>query len=157
MIKSRPFITPLIVACVVATLTITGCSSTTQSFDVTVRNNTTYPIMLWLTKNGPPDEDRWVSPETLANSDRPRSPLPGAVVHPGQTLATDTVSGKFPASTSAILRLYANVTHLTDLLDFPAPAPGRRRDVVLQPGANNFIVSDDPEPLSIKPVKSFDK
>jgi hypothetical protein len=157
MIKSRSLIALLIVACVFATLTATGCSSTTRSFDVTVRNDTSYPVMLWLTKNGPPEEDRWVSPETLASSDRPRSPLPGAVVQPGQKLATDTITGKFPSGTSAILRLYAHATHLTELPDIPAPAPGRRRDIVLQPGDNKFIVSDNPEPLSVKSVKSFDK
>jgi hypothetical protein len=153
MIKRRFPIMPAFLACLFAF----GCSSDMKSFDVTVKNNTAYPIMLWLTKNGPPEEDGWVSPETLASSDRPRRPLPGVVIDPGMRLGTGSVSGKFAAGTNAILRLYAHATRLADLLDYPAPAPGRRRDVVLQPGTNNFIISDDPEPLSIKPVQSFEQ
>ena len=52
---------------VFATLLLTGCART-EKFDVSVRNDTSSPLTLALTKDGPPFEHVWAGPEDLAEA-----------------------------------------------------------------------------------------
>src|SRR5438477_12897267 len=94
------------VACVIASALL-GCGAT-RSFQVEAKNQTARPITLWLTKDGPPAEDGWRTPEDLAAAagvaHEPRYDF--AVVEPGRTGYTDRVTGKFPSGTHAVLRVY---------------------------------------------------
>ena len=44
-----------------------GCSNVeTRSYDITLKNDSTKPVIVWLTKNGPAYEKGWKSPEDYA-------------------------------------------------------------------------------------------
>ena len=52
-----------------------GCAPT-KSFEVTVRNQSDVPVMLWLTKDGPPAEKGWWTPEQFLEAPE-GEPSPG--------------------------------------------------------------------------------
>src|SRR5438552_12672165 len=59
----KSLIPPLSLLC----LLLTGCHNyESRTYDVTVHNRTAEPITIWLTKDGPPYEAGWLSPEDLA-------------------------------------------------------------------------------------------
>ena len=65
MVSFRALIVPLL--CVVACCCAGGCHSyETRAYDVMVRNDSPVPIVVWLTKDGPPYEQAWLSPEDIA-------------------------------------------------------------------------------------------
>src|SRR5690349_9748573 len=93
-------------ACLFATCLI-GCGST-KSYQVEVANHTSQPVTLWLTKDGPPREEGWLSPEDLTTVQSERQlQYDFVVVDPTRTGYTDKVSGQFPSGTHAVLRVYA--------------------------------------------------
>ena len=97
-----------VLAILAAFIFLTACSSSDQrTFELSVTNRSDGPITVWLTKNGPPYEDNWLSPEDLVqNSPKMSDRIPGVQISPGRT-AEAKVSGQFDPDTQAILRVYA--------------------------------------------------
>ena len=121
---------------------LVGCGGKSQSYRVIVHNESPRSVTVWLTKNGPPDEPGWKSPETVAietlGSDEP---IAGVIIPPGKTGETPTVRGRFPAGVDAILRVYLGQLAFDDLLAISRDSPNRI-DVVLAPGTNELTVRD---------------
>ena len=123
-----------------------GCSSS-NSFQVEVTNSTNRPVTLWLTKDGPPAEEGWLSPEELATASAHAHGEPSydfAVVEAGRTGFTDKVTGNFPPGTHAVLRVYDDTPTYFQIADAAkAGKPIDHADQVLKPGNNRFQVTDD--------------
>ena len=129
-----------LIACVLITFVAVGCAS---SYQVEVRNQTTEPVTLWLTKDGPPPEEGWYSPEQLATMPadlRPTYDL--AIVPPGRIGATEPMSGEFPSGTNAVVRVYAGAKELFHILEDAKAKTENRVDKVLKKGMNRFVVTD---------------
>ncbi len=122
-------------------LLVGGCASYEKfDFDVSVKNNTDQPLTLWLTKDGPPAEAGWRSPESYAQ--RPGSlddKIPGIVVPPGKTAYTGPIAGHFAPQTRAWLRVYLGQMKLDRLLAVSRENPART-DVALIRGRNDWVV-----------------
>lgn len=121
-----------------------GCSSTeTRKYDISVRNEMGHPVTIWLTKDGPPLEAGWRSPEQLAaTTSGHNEKLSGVVVPSGKTAFTGEVKGEFGPHTSAWLRVYdGQWRQLSDLLAV-SPKSSDRRDFPLDPGKNFLVVKE---------------
>ena len=107
-----------------------------------MKNQTLQPVTLWLTKDGPPREEGWLSPEQLGElpADEQRYDL--AIVPPGKTGYTGTVSGDFPKGTHAVLRVYDGQKELFHILEDDKAGQSNRVDQVLKPGMNRLSVRD---------------
>lgn len=139
-------------------LTVTllaGCSSTTQRvYDISVRNETDRPVTLWLTKDGPPAQREWRSPEQLAiQAPGHEERIGGTVVPPGKTAYTGPIEGLFRPGAHAWLRIYdGQFKSFSDLLAV-SPNSGRV-DHVLDPGKNELIVKQGPRGLMVEIEKT---
>jgi hypothetical protein len=121
-----------------------GCSNTrTQTYDVTVKNGTSQPLMLWMTKNGPPLERGWFSPEDVAIIHPSADDLRGEVVlNPGKIGSTNALKGEFAPGVQGVLRIYAGTHRLNELLAIDRGNPARL-DIPLEPGKNALIVNEE--------------
>jgi hypothetical protein len=122
---------------------LVGCEQgQKRTYDVTVKNQSAMPVTIWLTKNGPPWEDGWKSPEDLAiESPKVDEKIGGVIVPPGRTAVTGKRTGTFAPKVDAILRVYHGQKLFDDLLAIHADSPNRT-DVVLDPGVNEIIIAD---------------
>ena len=119
---------------------LVGCRTT---YDVKVRNDLKQPVTVWLTKNGPPAEANWLSPEQIAIGNVPAGEKRSDVVVPsGKTAETGKVKGKFPKGTSAVLRVYVGQHTLDELLAMSRPGTSRV-DVVLPRGKSSLIIREE--------------
>lgn len=119
-----------------------GCATDHKySFAVSLKNESHEPVTVWLTKNGPPEEPEWLSPEALSNS-RAASigAINGVVIPPGKTAEMPPLAGRFAPDTLAILRVYAGQLTLDQMLATP-PDGKLRVDVPLREGMNHLAVS----------------
>jgi hypothetical protein len=146
-IASTPRVLSLaaIACCLLAAV---GCKSdiTDRTYEAIVRNESSTPVTVWLTKVGPLDgevyEKNWKSPEDLAVESRSAGEMiAGYVVRPGETVSTGAVSGRFHPQNQAILRVYMGSHNFSDLLAINKGDPDRR-DLELDPGSNSFTVMD---------------
>lgn len=123
-------------------LILTGCTyTTTRKYDISVRNETGHPITLWLTKDGPPVEAGWRTPEqvalaTLSSDER----IGGVVVPAGKTAYTGEVKGEFISTASAWLRIYDGQYKSISMLLAVSPRSRDRVDYALFPGKNQLVV-----------------
>ena len=131
-----------------AALTVWGCTSTrTDTFDVEIRNATSGPVTLSLSKNGPPYEPTWATPEDLAiESPKLREEWAGGpsgmgVVPAGKTASVKGLKGRFDGGTRAFLRAYAGDLTISQMLARSQGSPDRV-DVELVPGANRIVLID---------------
>jgi hypothetical protein len=121
---------------------VLGCDQT-RSYDVSLKNDSTKPVTIWLTKSGPKFEQGWKSPEDLAiESPKMNEKIAGVVVPPGKTAATGNVTGTFEPRVDAILRVYLGQKDFNELLATNRQSLDRT-DVVLKPGTNRILVKDD--------------
>jgi hypothetical protein len=108
---------------------------------VGVRNDTTVALTLALTKDGPPFEPLWASPEQLAiqspKADEQHSYL---VLGPGKE-GDVSVTGKFDSNTRAYLRVYRGDLQISDMNSMGPTSPSRL-DLPLQPGRNAFTIGE---------------
>jgi hypothetical protein len=81
-----------------------GCGPTTRSYSVVIKNDGAEPMTCWLTKDGPPAEPQWLSPEQIAIGGAPKNETVWAlIIKPGATAETPKpVSGQFESGTSAV-------------------------------------------------------
>jgi hypothetical protein len=125
-------------ACLLLAGLASGCASgKPRTYDVLVTNDTQAPITVWLTKDGPPPEQGWYSPEDLALiQPDDYAPLPGWVLMPGEQASTGPVTGRFEPKTRAVLRVYTGQLRFAEIL-----ARSRNRlDVTLAPGRNSLAI-----------------
>jgi hypothetical protein len=128
-------------------LFVAGCS-TTQTYDVTVKNSAARPVTIALTKTGGPMEDQWASPEQIMNQQSRMDARHGIVlVAPGKTAHVSDVKAQLPSGAQAVLRVYAGDPNYSDMLKM-TPEHGRA-DVTLTPGVNSFEVRDTGNGLMI--------
>jgi hypothetical protein len=124
---------------------VVGCAATTsQTFDVRVKNDSSKPITVWLTKVGPPFEPKWASPEDIA-TERPggSNTYLGVIVPPSKTGETGSVEAILQPDTTTWLRIYSNAEKFSELLAMSKGNPNRL-DIKLEPGVNSFVVTDSP-------------
>jgi hypothetical protein len=129
----------LVLICVVV-----GCASNVQTrqYQVTVQNDSSKPVTVWLTKNGEMYEDAWKAPEDYAiEKPKTRDPIAGVVVPAHEKRGTDVISGKFRPDTDAILRVYPGQLTFNEILASNRDNGGRQ-DLVIQPGYTDVIVTD---------------
>jgi hypothetical protein len=123
-------------------LTLAGGCAKTMVYDVSVKNGGGHPITIWLTKDGPPAEAGWLSPEQLASDPgQPGDAVAGVTVPPGKTASTGRIKGDFASGTNAILRIYEGEQKLADVLAISRGNPNRI-DVILPPGKSDWTVQD---------------
>lgn len=130
------------IVCTALLLAAVGCGSN-KSFQVELKNQTAQPVTLWLTKDGPPAEEGWFSPEQLG--EMPKDARPGydlAIVPPGKTGFTGKVAGEFPEGTNAVLRVYEGQLELFHILEAEKTGGAARADVPLKAGANKLRVTN---------------
>jgi hypothetical protein len=132
---------------------LVGCSTMEKrTYDLSVKNDTSQPITIWLTKNGPAYEPTWESPEDLAAATpRNQRAIAGVVVPPGKTAST-AQSGQFAPSTSAILRVYLGALSINEILAVGRGSPNRA-DVRLYPGKSDWTVFTQGGKLMVEPTK----
>lgn len=133
----------------------TGCQPAVEirSYDLTLSNQLPDPVTVFLTKNGPPDEQGWLAPEQLAagpiNQD---SEYNGQVVPAGGGLDIRNIHGRFRRTTLAILRVYRQTGTLEDIAAI-GPNDPRRLEVRLDPGVNELIIGENQWGLSVQREK----
>jgi hypothetical protein len=119
-------------------LALTGCA-TSQSFDVSIKNQTSRPIIVGFVKDGPPFEEAWASPEDYAQLPPSRQPATWGVVVPDGKIVTTHIQGKFERGSAPFLRVYLD-EHSADQLLAISRGIGGRVDVGLHPGGDNRFV-----------------
>jgi hypothetical protein len=132
-------------------LLVGGCT-VGRTYEVSVKNDTNEPITIWLTKDGPPAEQQWLSPEQIAIDPADVPPkIGGVVVPPGKSAGTGAVKGQFYSDVNAVLRVYEGQLTLAQLLAV-SRGSSNRIDQVLPKGASQWIVDDKPQ-FEIKPAQ----
>jgi hypothetical protein len=121
----------------------TGCNQFDERhFTLEVKNASARPITIGLTKNGPPAEVAWESPEDRAIMDPRNTGVGwGQVLPPGRTAYINNLIAYFSPGTSGFLRIYAGDLPLNDLLAIGRDSRNRI-DVRLREGKTAFTVSD---------------
>ena len=127
-----------------ALVTVAGCAATPRdaTYTVAVRNDAGVPVVLWLTKSGPPVEADWLSAaqwQILADKQLP-GPLPAVTLPPLGVATLGPRTGRFGGSTRAVLEIYSTPATPQSMADAKNGDPGRAR-VDLQPGQNFVRVS----------------
>jgi len=127
-----------------------GCEprSEVRTYDVEITNHLSDPITVCLTKNGPPDETGWLSPEEIAENPMSHDPTRvGQLIPAGSTGRSGPVVGHFWPDTSAVVRIYRSSGQLEDFaaLSFGNP---KRLDVSLHPGVNELIIGTDQDRMT---------
>ncbi|MEA2709478.1 MAG: hypothetical protein QOF78_2079 [Phycisphaerales bacterium] len=132
---------------------LAGCGAG-KSYQVEVKNQTNGPVTLWLTKDGPPKEDGWYSPEEIdAMPENARPAYDLAIVPPGKTGFTGKVAGEFPKGTAAVLRVYEGSKELFHIVEDAKAGRQNRSDHVLKPGMNRLSVVEHSGRLVVEPSK----
>ncbi len=127
-----------------------GCATRTETFDVSVRNESAGPVTVWLTKTGGPEENGWRTPESIAiNFVVEDEKIGGVIVPAGNTAAHETTKGKFAPDSYAVLRVYRGEMKLSELLANGKDSPNRA-DVILHPGFNRLIVTDTTGKIAVR-------
>ncbi len=133
-------------------LLVVGCGPALRTYDVSVKNETAQPLTLALTKDGPPYEEAWASPDDIAAGRVKMSAdarMGYATIPVGATRGVKDLPGKFDAGTHALLSVYRGAD-LT-IRDMIATKPGpNRQDVLLKPGPNRYIVRDREGALTVE-------
>src|SRR5438874_5111820 len=106
-----------------------GCSPDSQSYSVSVRNETDTPVTLILTKDRPQTEEMWASPEDLITGRAVEVPghRTGWVELPANKTANlPSTSGEFPRGVHAVLRVYRGNRLKIKELEIMNPGPDRQ-------------------------------
>ncbi|HWE95640.1 MAG TPA: hypothetical protein VG269_16870 [Tepidisphaeraceae bacterium] len=129
---------------------VAGCAPT-ETYTVSLKNQTPRPITAIMTKDGPPFEKGWASPEDVAADRVAPDEVSGIQVIPEGRTGTNTgLSGHFDKGTHAILRVYDGKMLPSEML---RTQPGRSRvDTVLHPGENRFVARETADGLVVEPA-----
>jgi hypothetical protein len=127
---------------------VIGCNSGNEkSFQVEARNESGRAVTLWLTKDGPPAEEGWLTPEQVVDASQTMK-YDLAFVPAGRVGYTAKMSGIFPPGTRAVLRVYEGEKEVFDLAK---AAPSSRADYVLKSGSNRLRIVDRSGQLAVEP------
>ncbi|HEY7089038.1 MAG TPA: hypothetical protein VH518_13170 [Tepidisphaeraceae bacterium] len=131
-----------------------GCAPVaTRTYSVTVKNESSTTVIVWLTKNGGPLEPGWQSPEDLAIGQPERNePFAFQTTPPGRTAELQNITGHFEEGVDAVLRVYVGQHSFNDILAMSHESP-ERIEIVLHPGNNSLVVVNDhasPAGVSVK-------
>lgn len=120
-------------------LLIAGCASTrTETFDLAVKNQTSGPISVWLTKDGPPVEEGWMSPEQLAQLPQ-TTKFSFRTFEPGKVGQAGPLTGQFDPGVNAWLRVYQGLHTFDEILAISRGSPDRL-DYLLTPGRHQITI-----------------
>ena len=148
MIRRMRFSTLAVV--LLGCLASVGCATRTETFDVSVRNESAGPITVWLTKTGGPEEEGWRSPESIAiNFVVEDEKIGGVIVPANNTATTGKTKGKFARDSYAVLRVYRGEMRMSELLANGKDSPNRA-DLILDPGYNRLIVTDADGKIAVR-------
>lgn len=118
-----------------------GCAQE-RTYQVSLVNHTDQPITFGMVKEGEPLERKWMSPGTLmAYGDEPDPTMWGAI-SPGRTAVSKPVSGKFDSGARAYLEVFLGKLDLYGVMAVSRGQPDRL-DLLLRPGLNRFVITDD--------------
>ncbi|GIW77150.1 MAG: hypothetical protein KatS3mg104_2213 [Phycisphaerae bacterium] len=124
----------------ILTLFVVGCGPSVRSYSIVVKNESNIPMTVWLTKDGPPPETGWLSPEQIAMTGRETDdPISGVIIPPGKTAEIPSITGRFASGTQAVLRVYHGQKLFNDLLA-ASSGSASRTDVRLTPGPNQILI-----------------
>ncbi len=139
---------------VLGCLSSAGCATRTETFDVSVRNDTAGPVIVWLTKIGGPEQEGWRSPESIAiNFVVEDERVGGEVVPPGHKAETGKLKAKLDKDSRAVLRVYKGEMTMSQLLANDKDSPSRD-DLILIPGRTTVAVVEQDSKLKIVPFDS---
>jgi len=120
-------------------LLIVGCASTNmETFELSVKNQTGTPISIWLTKDGPPAEEGWQSPEDLALMPQ-TSTFSFRTLEPGKIAVAGPLAGRFAPGVNAWLRVYQGLHPLDEILAISRGSHDRL-DYLLSPGRHQITI-----------------
>ncbi|HEV2294974.1 MAG TPA: hypothetical protein VGR35_14060 [Tepidisphaeraceae bacterium] len=133
---------PSVTALLLFGLASTGCATRTETFEVSVRNDSSRDVVAWLTKVGGPEQEGWRSPESIAiNFVVEDEELGGVIIPPGKTARTGKQKAKLNRDSRAVLRVYRGRMKMSEMLANSKGSPNRA-DMILDPGVNRFVVTD---------------
>ena len=124
---------------------LVGCRSTQErTYSAGVVNSADQPVMLWLTKDGPPGEAKWLTPSQWLQLRDERSipndvQHPGIEVPPGMRVDIGPEAGKFDRETEAVLLIYSMPVTLQEMAATPRRT-SLMEVVYLAPGQNWIMV-----------------
>lgn len=124
---------------------LAGCSSTQRrSYNVGIVNASDEPVILWLTKDGPPTEGHWLTPsqwhELQADGSIPAdAPSPAVQLPPGMKVDLGPQEGRFGRTSSAVLLVYSTPVTLEEMAATPR-STSLMDAVYLEPGQNYVMV-----------------
>lgn len=137
----------MLVAVIFAALASACSTGPKATFEVQVKNVSSTPISVGLTKRmaggqRPAIEEGWVAPEDIAM----RAPALadrrwGELLKPGETTVLGPFTGTFPAGVLAVLRVYAGNPTVEEMLAISRNDPDRL-DVSLWPGRSEYLIND---------------
>ena len=130
---------------------VVGCSSQTQTYSISLKNDLPRPITIALTKSGTPLEAQWAAPEdVVARRVTPEDATGIQIIKPGKTASVKNIGGHFDKGSEAVLRVYAGPMDFKEMLN-TAPGPNRV-DVLLAPGRNDLVAREGPNGLRVEPA-----
>ena len=117
-----------------------ACGPTERQYTVDVHNHSDAPYTVLLTKDGPPAEIGWASPEDMNEKlqTAPPKAMTYVEVPPGKS-ARNSRTGRFNSGTGAILRIYRG-SQTPDAMLGISPASALRVDLPLLPGDNDIAI-----------------
>lgn len=139
---------------------LAGCSSTQRrSYSVGVVNASNEPVMLWLTKDGPPTEGHWLTPsqwqELLADGSIPAdAPNPAVALPPGMKVDLGPQKGRFARQSSAVLLVFSAPVTLEEMAATPR-STSLMDAVYLEPG-QNWVMVRSSAPVRVQRVSRLE-
>lgn len=137
---------------VIACSLFAGCGAMPRTVEVAVRNDAEEPVVLWLTKSGPPVEETWLSPGQIAayyapgDADHDLSRLPAIPLQPGEMVAFPPRKGRFPNGVVPVLKVYFGKSDLEALAATTTRGPNV--DTVSLGVGSNFVVVRRVQPVN---------
>lgn len=119
-----------------------GCSTHSESYMVSVKNETQSPLTMGFTKDGEPFQDEFMAPEDIALDRQVKPELYswGNLLMPGKVASTKKpMTAKLETDAVAYLRVYRGHLNMLEILAISRGSPSRA-DVPLMPGQNSYII-----------------
>jgi hypothetical protein len=136
---------------IVLILVLVGCAPS-RTYQVQVTNQLSKPVTVWLTKNGPPEERKWWSPEDWAIAQPgDNEQISGVVIPSGKAASTPKISGRFHRGTDAVLRVYIGEQTISGMAAISRGSPNRI-DYTLMPGPNELVITDRGGETRVEPT-----
>ncbi len=119
-----------------------GCSTRSESYMVSVKNETNTPLTMGFTKEGEPFQDDFMAPEDIALDRQVKPELYswGSLLPVGKRAATNKpMTAKLESDAVAYLRVYRGQLNMLEILAISRGSPSRV-DVPLMPGQNDYVI-----------------